>query len=259
MTGTNEKGMILQERDLCALAETGGMGVVDNEIVMRAAGFRSKTRVNERLLKLTRAGLLRRTFLGTVGGARKALYSLTPKGAALVNVPVRGPRRRHDEVLTVDPHTTHHLAVNRIYCALKFEKIPVNDAWFVGWCVFVKPLAPGYALIPDGYAVVSTSEKPIPLFLEVDLGTENLAVWKKKIGEYLRYAASGEFATRFHEPQFRVIVVADTERRMQSLRRATAELTDKIFWFASEESIRVSGLWSAIWLRPKGDDHRIFI
>jgi hypothetical protein len=91
------KGMVIQERDLRLLRELGVMRVVDREQAAIVAGFASTTRVNARLLALTRSGLLRRFFLGTTAGGTKALYALSAKGAQLVGVPLRGPQRRKDE------------------------------------------------------------------------------------------------------------------------------------------------------------------
>src|ERR1039457_4355339 len=108
MTGikkTNEqgkrRGLIVQPRDLELLWALSVMRVADREQLKIAAGFGSTTRINTRLLALVRAGLLRRFFLGS-GGGRKALYALSMKGAYLVGVPYRGPRRRQDEVLVAD-------------------------------------------------------------------------------------------------------------------------------------------------------------
>jgi len=46
------------------------------------------------------------------------------------------------------------------------------------------------------------------------------------------------------------LVVANSERRLASLRAATAELTEKIFWFTTFEAVTKNGFWSAIWQRP---------
>lgn len=40
---------------------------------------------------------------------------------------------------------------------------------------------------------------------------------------------------------------------MNSLRGATAGITQKIFWFTTFDSIASEGLWSPIWLRVTGD------
>src|SRR5205085_9449184 len=97
------------------------MRVIDREQAKLVAGFGSTTRVNARLLPLTRAGLLRRFFLGTTAGGAKALYSLSERGARLVGVPETGPRRRNDEAIVADFFVEHQLATNEVYCAAKYS------------------------------------------------------------------------------------------------------------------------------------------
>src|SRR6266705_580559 len=120
MTGNNPDGVVFQERDRRLLRELSIMRVIDREQVKSVAGFGSTTQVNARLLRLTRAGLLRRFFLGTKGGGQKALYALSPTGAKLVDVPFRGPRRAHDEILVADFFVIHQLSINEINCLLKY-------------------------------------------------------------------------------------------------------------------------------------------
>lgn len=129
MTGTRKQNgkrhsLIIQARDLELLRELAVMRVADREQVKIAAGFGSTTRVNTRLLSLTRAGLLRRFFLGS-GGGRKALYALSPKGAQLIGVPCRGPRRPQNGMLIADFYVQHQLTINAVYCNLKFGTIHV--------------------------------------------------------------------------------------------------------------------------------------
>ena len=61
------------------------MRVIDRDQAKRVASFGSTTQVNARLLRLTRAGLLRRFFLGTKGGGQKAIYALSQAAAKLVD------------------------------------------------------------------------------------------------------------------------------------------------------------------------------
>jgi hypothetical protein len=201
------------------------------------------------LLGLTLAGFLRRFFLGTVGGARKALYALSQAGADLVGVPYRGPRRAADQILAADFFATHQLAINEIYCTLKFRTKPA-EIELVRWLGFYEPVDGKQSLIPDGYAEIAIPGRSIAWFLEVDLGNESRAVWRRKVEAYVRLAVSGEFREKFRQPQFRTLVVANSERRLASLRTATATVTDKIFWFATFDAIEREGFWSAIWERP---------
>jgi len=258
MTGNN-RGMVLQERDEQLLRELSVMRIMDRDQAMHVAGFGSTTRVNCRLLKLSRAGFLRRFFLGTVGGARKAIYSLSPAGAALVGVPYRGLRRANDQTLAADFFVTHQLWINEVYCLLKHRAIPVDGAHFVRWISFHEPLTPNIALIPDGYAELATPEKKLAMFLEVDLGHESRSVWQKKIRAYLAYAESGNFTTQFGERQFRTLVLTPSERRMHSLRGATAAITDKIFWFATLEATKADGFWKPVWCRAKDDSRQALL
>jgi hypothetical protein len=256
MAGNNRKGLVLQNRDLHLLKELAVMRVVDREQAKMVAPFQSTTRANARLLALTRAGLLRRFFLGTSGGGKKALYAVSPDGAKLAGVPYRGPRRRRDEVLVTDFFVAHQLSINKVYCTLKYRPIPVENAKFVRWMSFFERLQSGLSLIPDGYVEIAHPTGTLAAFLEIDLGTEGLTVWKGKVRQYLTYALSGAFAKQFCQERFRVLVVANSERRLQSVRKVVAAATEKIFWFTTIESIERDAFWSLIWFRPKGEERR---
>lgn len=252
MVGNDGKAVVIQERDRKLFTELAVMRVVDREQAKIVAGFGSTTRANARLLALTRAGLLRRFFLGTTAGGTKALYALSQKGAALVGAPLRGPQRRKDETLAVDSFTTHQLAVNEVYCALRFGTLP-HEVSFRRWLTFFEPIAQGLRLIPDGYVELETPAGVLAAFLEVDLGHERGPVWKKKAERYLEFALAASKTEAFHRP-FRVLVIATSERRARSIRTVLRQTTDKIFWFTSLELVRKDGLFARVWLRPKGDD-----
>lgn len=259
MTGTkrdqrNRRGLMIQPRDLNLLREVGLMRVADAAQLMTAAGFHSTTRINTRLLALVRTGLLRR-FLGS-GAGRKALYALSAKGGQMVGLPLRGPRRRQDETLVADFFVQHQLAVNTLYCDLKFREAPPAVVQFVTWMSFFEPITPGISLIPDGYAEFRTPAGIVAAFIEVDLGHERLAVWIAKVKHYLQLAISGEYARRFRHPQFRVLVLVDTKRRMHSIRAAVAGVTRKIFWFATLEDVQEGKFFDPVWLRPEGETYQ---
>ncbi len=262
MSGNNGKqapGIVIQERDRHLLRELVVMRVIDREQAKTVAGFGSTTRVNVRLLALTLAGLLRRFFLGTIAGGAKAIYTLSPKGAQLVNVTAHAPRRRSDEALVADTFVVHQLAINDLYCSLKYQKLPIPDVSFRHWMTFYEPIQTGLRLIPDGYFELETSSGVLSAFLEVDLGSESLKVWKEKVSHYLQFALSGQYQTRFGQTQFRVLVLAPSERRLQSIRQVVAALTEKIFWFRSLESIHRDGFSAPLWLRPKGEERLPFM
>ena len=256
MAGNNRRVVIPQERDMRLLRELAVMRVVDREQSKTVAGFGSTTRANARLLALTQAGLLHRFFWGSVGGARKGLYSLSPRGAALAGVPHRRPRRGQGEVLAMDSWSAHQLEVNEIYCTLKYRPLP-KDTRFIRWMSFQEPIFA--TLIPDGYAVIGASGKTVALFFEIDRGGESRPVWQAKAQSYLTYATSGNFARQFGQPQFRALVVVNSESRLTSLRVATASLTEKIFRFTTWERIGRETFWGTIWQKPTGDERQALI
>jgi hypothetical protein len=73
------------------------------------------------------------------------------------------------------------------------------------------------------------------------------------VSQYLQLAGSSEFPRLFRQPQFRVLVVASSNARLERLRSATAEQTDRIFRFATFEIINRQGLFTPVWLRPRGE------
>ena len=251
MPGT-ERGIIVQERDRQLLAELAVMRVVDREQARITGGFHSVTRINTRLLTLYRAGLLRRFFLGANAGNKKALYALSTKGAALLGVPHRGPRRPNDALLVADFFVLHQLAINDVYVALK--RAAADSGAVMRWRAFQEPVTNGLRLIPDGYFELKTTDCTIAAFVEVDLGHERLAVWKGKISNYIQLAVSGEYERMFAQKQFRVLVVLNSGRRLRSVRKAVKAFTQKIFWFTTVDAIHTAGPLAAMWVRPQGDE-----
>lgn len=257
MVGNEHRGMVIQRRDEHLLRELASLRVIDREQAKVVAGFGSTTRANTRLLALYRAGLLRRFFQGTEAGGKKALYTLSSKGARLVSAPHAGLRYGNDELLATNFFVVHQLRVNSIYCSVRYQRIPVPDATFGRWIAFSQPVAP--RLVPDGYFEVATPQGIVGSFLEVDLGHEGSAVWKSKTENYLRYAASDGFAKQFGQRRFRVLVVANTDKRARLLRSIVRRATEKVFWFTSFEAIDRDGFWSSSWRRPADESPKTLL
>jgi Replication-relaxation len=259
MSGNNKRGFLLQDRDERLLRELGVMRIIDREQAKCIGGFGSITRVNARLLGLTRVGLLRRFFIGTDARGMKALYTLTREGERLSGGAQPGLRRRENEVLVADRFVHHQLHINDIHCLLKYGPIPIPDTRFLRWVSFRGPIDSRRSLIPDGYVEIAERERVLAAFLEIDLGSEAPSVWRKKVQEYLSYAMGGDAPREFGSAQFRVLAVTNSPERMNSLRAATAALTEKIFWFTTFDSIERDGFWSAIWQRSSDGKGRALI
>lgn len=240
MAGTKRAVVVLQDRDRHLIEELAVMRVIDRDQAKMVAGFHSTRRVNDRLLTLTRAGLLKRIPLGSSEQTAYALAGTSPQSSLTIPAAL---------------FVRHQLAINAVYLLAKYQALPMG-ARLLRWMRFDQQVSKTLPLIPDGYFEIESSTQTRPMFLEVDLGTEALPVWQKKTQLYLQLALSGEFTKIFGQSQFRVLVVANTERRMQNIRATVAKATDKIFWFASQEIIQRGGLWSPVWLRPQGDQRQ---
>ncbi|MGA2268780.1 MAG: replication-relaxation family protein [Bryobacteraceae bacterium] len=253
MSGNSGKaGVVIQERDRRLLSETTVMRIFDRELAKLVAGFGSNTRANTRLLKLTRAGLLNRFFVGTVGGGRKAIYTLSPKGGAVIGSEFRPISRRHGHTLVGDLFVAHQMQINGIYAALKFRPLPTGLR-FVRWASAQRPIGGSPGLVPDGYFEIQTPAGIRAHFLEVDLGHQAMKVWERRVRAYLQLAVSGEFARIFRQQRFRVLVATTSQRRLASIRVTIAKQTDKLFWLSDLPTINRDGLCAPIWLRPRGD------
>jgi hypothetical protein len=226
--------------------------ILDRNQTSVIAGFKSITRVNTRLQKLAKAGLLRRFFFISALGGKKAIYSLSKKGADLIGVTPNGINRPKDSFLIGDKFVAHQLAINQVYCAACFDA-HIEDRTLQEWRTMSEPLSKNIPLIPDAYFEIHIRDTVRPIFLEVDQGTEALKVWNEKINCYLSLAASGEFERIFQRPRFAVLIVTASERRQESLRAYIRKVTSKLFYFSTLEKTSTPGFWSEIWLRPEGE------
>jgi len=259
MPGSKRVGVVLQHRDRHLLAEIGMLRIVDRETAKVVAGFQSTRRANARLLQLTRAGLLRRFFVGSVAHGRKAVYTLSSKGAETAAATLGGIERPADRLVVGDRFVEHQFRINELYLALKYRPIPDSGIRMSHWATFRQSLSDAIKITPDGYFELTFRENARAMFLEVDLATEALSVWHQKTAYYLQLAVSGEFQKRFRHAQFRVLVVANSDRRIMGLRSTVAKSTDKIFWFTTFEIINRDGFWSPIWLRPTGEQRHSLV
>jgi hypothetical protein len=103
-------------------------------------------------------------------------------------------------------------------------------------------------LIPDGYVEFMTPQGITACFLEVDLGHESQTIWKRKAEHYVQLALSGKHREHFGYERFRVLVVANSERRLHSIRKTVGAITRKIFWFATLASVR-NEFFAPVWVR----------
>jgi len=250
MTGSNPLCVVMTNRDRELLALLHEAKLLDREQIQQLLSFGSITRANDRLSRLHAAGLLYRYFVGTIASGRKALYAISPRGAASIGREmVWKLHRAQNELLVGEIGIEHRLAVN--WCWISMKRGPNPE--LVRFARFNEPISRALALAPDGYAELQGSDGVQPVFLEVDLTTETSRVWIRKVELYLKLATSGEFQRIFHQQRFKVAVVCTSERRIENLRRTVCKQTAKLFYFSLLETTKRDGFAAPHWLRPEGD------
>ena len=145
------------------------------------------------------------------------------------------------------------MAINRVYCTLKYGAIPCPGVSFRRWVAFHEAITENVRLIPDGYVELATQNETFAAFLEVDLGHERGIVWNDKAKHYLQLAVSGDFKRHFGLDRFRVLVLANSLRRMHSLRERVGVITQKLFWFTTLGAVRDQGFFAPVWYRSTGE------
>ena len=156
MTGTSAYAITKGDRLLFEALVT--CRVVDRDQAREITGRKevSVSTSNARLIKLVRAGFLRRFFIATEHGGVKALYSLARRSAAIIHAPYRPIQRKADSVLISDQFVQHQLALNSLFIQITFRPLPKQDTQFIRWIKFAEPLSEATPLIPDGYFELKT-------------------------------------------------------------------------------------------------------
>ncbi|MBV9156103.1 MAG: replication-relaxation family protein [Acidobacteriaceae bacterium] len=234
------------------------MQIIDRELAKLVSGFHSTTRANTRLLKLTRAGLLNRFFIGSIAAGRKAIYTLSPRGGLLAAADYRRISRSHGKTLVGDLYVDHQMRINEAYVTVKHKPLP-SGLRFRRWRSFHEPFTENARLVPDGYVELQSTAAVLSIFLEIDMGNQSMRVWEQKTRQYLQFAISGDFSRIFGGKQFRVLIITISRRRLLRIRSVIAKQTDKLFWLSDFHTINRAGFWSAIWHRPTGDQQLALI
>jgi len=237
MTG---KPVALTERDKTLIREVTRFGVMTRPQLMHLGLFASKTRANERLRRLTDAGYLaaRRQPL-QLGGPRN-VYMPGPNAAV---APLLPRRLKH----TSDFHLSHQLGLVDI--RLAFER-HVHD---LRWLTDRELAGAAAGLVPDAYVEYSHAGLMYAAFIELDRGTETHARIERKARTYADLAFTGRFERMFGRQFFRCLVVAESERRLKTLKQTIHRVTNRLFRLTTLDAIRTHGPIGSIWQRPDSD------
>ena len=108
-----------------------------------------------------------------------------------------------------------------------------------------------FVVAPDAFFGIQSGRGKHIFFLEVDMGTETLARFAEKVVAYKRYWKSGNYTEEYGFNHFRVLTVAESERRLDNLIQATGKAGGRqMFLFATFSAIHSSTPLGSIWLSP---------
>jgi Replication-relaxation len=192
--------------------------------------------VRRRLSRLTEQGVLAR-LERRVGGVRAGsngyIYYLGPLGQRLVSYwagdgAIRGRRRPEPS----PRYAMHRLAVSGLYVELQIAdrqgavELLAFEAEPDCWRFYVDRFGGKAIIKPDAFTRVGLGHYEDEWFVEVDLGTESLAVIERKARMYFDYYGTGhEQAERQIFP--RVLFIANSTARAAAIERACHRLPEE--------------------------------
>jgi hypothetical protein len=266
----NPEPLSLQARDKEIVGAVYECGFLTREQIQRLFAINSTARANIRLRKLFDHGYLIRRFLPTTRGAAKAVYFLGHQGIHLVSDkkgydPLEIKRRQKVYREKKELFFDHDLAVNEVRIAFYQAMNQQNDLTLDRWlssadCLQEYEIADVRqkrvlkVFRPDGYLRYFYEGKLFSCFLEVDRSTMSNTRFRAKVKTYLEYARSGLYQQRYGLKFFRVLVITKTGARLISLKRVTASLTNKMFWFTTMEHVTPDEAFNQIWERPGSEE-----
>ena len=111
-----------------------------------------------------------------------------------------------------------------------------------------------FVVAPDAFFGIQSGRGKHVFFLEVDMGTETLSRFAEKVVAYKRYWKSHQYTEEYGFNHFRVLTVAESERRMLNLRQATGKAGgQRMFLFATFQAIQEKNPLARVWLSPISD------
>jgi hypothetical protein len=250
---TTPPSMTLTERDKRIIEAVYQYRVLTQSQIQHLF-FSQKTSAQRRLQLLYHHGFLERQFLPVRGGIMNSpiLYLLDKRGAEMLTAEFGYDevhwKREHNEVSA--DFLEHALAINefRILIVLACKRLTYPLLTWRGENemkadydrVKIRKAQGGQvsvSLIPDSHFVIDTprqAEKTKAFFfLELDRGSMVTKRFKTKIEAYMEYVESGAYERKYGTRGLRVLTVALSQGRLQSLRQVTEEAGGRNrFWFA---------------------------
>lgn len=217
--------------------------------------------VNMRLKKLYEHKFVDRLFKPVAVGSAQAVYALDKHGADIVAASLEIDRhqvnwkRDHNRVEFL--FMEHTLAVSEFKVNLDMaiaQNAGVDLLFYQrGDKTFQTKVADPsgrkkYLVVaPDAFFGLKTDHGNAYFFIEVDMGTETLKRFAEKITAYKQYWKSGKYTQKYGYKHFRVLTVAESERRLVNLIDATGKAGGKNMFlfttFAGIEKAILGEVW----------------
>jgi hypothetical protein len=111
-----------------------------------------------------------------------------------------------------------------------------------------------FVVAPDAFFGIKSGRGKHIFFLEVDMGTETLSRFAEKVIAYKRYWKSRQYTEEYGFNHFRVLTVAESDRRLGNLIQATGKAGGRqMFLFTTFSAIQIDSPFGSVWLSPNLD------
>ena len=260
----NPGRLILQARDRQIIIGIYSYRLLSSDQVQGLFGFHCLRRVNSRLRQLYDHGYLSRSFLPTTRGSGKAVYTLGPKGTAIIaeesGQDLEVIKRKMKGVSQLKEFfLSHNLDLNRVRINLSQAILRQPGLKLETWIndydceQTYRVIERGQEITrrfrPDGYFRFWQDKRLHSYFVELDRSTMSSERFQNKVHTYLEFARLGFYERRFGVKSFRVLVIVPSVPRLNNLKRAVEEVTSGIFWFTTIEQTTREKVLCPIWQR----------
>ncbi len=261
----------LQPRDITLLRDVGEFRFLNTPqiLALHQGGERNLLR---RLSSLFQHGYLDRPLKQTSAklSSSHMVYALGRKGAELLSKDAKereGMYRRVKEVERTLPLMAHALMISqfRVCLTLAAKQLGVKITRFTQGYDLKDMLRDVHgenpSLVPDAFFTLEEKGDVINIFLEADRGTMKTERVVDKLKTYWSWRDDERLKKKLRLTRFRVLTIAPSERRSDSLRNAGKGGDPRgdgslMFLFAAETQYSLSDpkkLLEPIWKSPKDD------
>lgn len=227
----------------------------------------SRMACNKRIKALYEHKFLDRLIKPVVIGSHQLVYALDKRGADLVAAALEIDRRKvrwnrannRVEFFFLE----HTLAVSEFRVCLSVALARRREElifWQRGDRSHLRRISMTnakkkyFTVAPDAFFGIQSGRGKHIFFLEVDMGTETLSRFTEKVVAYKRYWKSRQYTEEYGFNHFRVLTVAESERRLANLIRATGKAGGRqMFLFTTFSAMQSDSPLGSVWLSPFTD------